>query len=404
MNTARWTWAVLGLALGLLPAGAEPDVNRLVDGNTAFALELYSQLDREGNLFVSPYSISSALAMTYAGARGATAAEMEQALHFQLGQEGTHPAFRELQGRLADIEKKGHIQLAVANSLWPQQDYPFLTDYLDGVKAAYDSVVVPQDFKGNTEGARRTINRWVEEKTREKIKDLIAPGNLDALTRLVLVNAIYFKGNWAVPFKPEQTATADFHIAADAVVPVPLMSQTRRMFYGEFDDCQVAKLPYAGGDLSMLVVLPRERDGLAALEERLTPDVLAAWREGLAERDVRMFLPKFKFTWGVRELNGPLKALGMEKAFSDVAADFSGMDGQVHWLYIGLVLHKAFVEVNEEGTEAAAATAVVMKARAMRPATPPDFRADHPFLYLIQEESTGAILFMGRVADPTKTE
>ena len=405
MRMRTGSLAVLAAVWAAGAWAAEPNLEPLVQGNTAFALDLYAQLRTQGgNLFLSPYSISSALAMTYAGARANTAAEMEKALHFTGGQAGTHPAFRELQGRLADIEKQGHIQLAVANSLWPQQDYPFLLEYLDGVKAAYDSVVAPQDFKGDPEGARRTINQWVESKTRDKIRDLIAPGNLDPLTRMVLVNAIYFKGNWAAPFPPEQTAPADFHVAAGSVVQVPLMSQTRRAFYGEFDGCQVVQLPYAGGDLSMLVVLPREQDGLAALEAKLTPERLAEWRAGLGEREVRVFLPKFKMTWGAFGLTGPLKALGMADAFSDTAADFSGMDGRLHWLYIGAVLHKAFVEVNEEGTEAAAATAVVMRVRAMRPATPPDFRADHPFLFLIQEEETGAILFMGRVADPSKTE
>jgi serine protease inhibitor len=405
MKMRKWAWAVWAAIWATGAWAAEPTLGPLVQGNTAFALDLYAQLRTQGgNLFLSPYSISSALAMTYAGARENTAAEMEKALHFDLGQAGTHPAFRELQGRLADIEQEGNIQLAVANSLWPQQDYPFLPEYLDAVKAAYDSVVAPQDFMGNTEGARRTINQWVEKKTRDKINNLIPPGNLDALTRLVLVNAIYFKGKWAAPFKPGQTAPANFFIAPESVVQVPLMSQTRRASYAEFDDCQAVKMLYAGGELSMLVVLPRDKGGLAALEAQLTPARLAEWRAGLGEREVRIFLPKFKLTWGAFKLNDPLKALGMAAAFDPALADFSGMDGHPGWLYVGLVLHKAFVEVNEEGTEAAAATAVVMQLRAMRPAPPPDFRADHPFLFLIQEEETGTILFMGRVADPTKTE
>lgn len=404
MRRKGW-WMVLAMGWAAVAGAAEPDLGPLVQGNTAFALDLYAQLRTQGgNLFLSPHSISSALAMTYAGARENTAAEMEKALHFTGGQAGTPPAFAALQERLAEIEKKGHIQLAVANSLWPQQDYPFLPEYLDGVKAAYGSVIAPQDFKSDTEGARRTINRWVEEKTRDKIKDLIQPGNLDPLTRLVLVNAIYFKGSWAGPFDPAQTEEGAFFVSPAAEVRVPLMAKTQRFPYAEFEDVQVAKLPYAGGELSMLVVLPREKDGLAALEARLAPERLAEWRAGLAEREVRIFLPKFKLTWGAVKLNGALKALGMADAFSDTQADFSGMDGQLHWLYIGAVLHKAFVEVNEEGTEAAAATAVVMRMKAMRPATPPEFRADHPFLFLIQEEETGAILFMGRVADPTKAE
>jgi serine protease inhibitor len=206
MKHSGW-WLALAMGWAAMAGAAEPDVGSLVQGNTAFALGLYGQLRTQGgNLFWSPYSISSALAMTYAGARANTAAEMEQTLHFTGGQAGTHPAFAALQARLTKIEEKGDIQLAVANSLWPHISHPFLPEYLAQVKAAYDAVITPQDFAGDTEGARRTINRWVEQKTRNKIKDLIPAGNLDALTRLVLVNAIYFKGNWAVPFKSAQTA------------------------------------------------------------------------------------------------------------------------------------------------------------------------------------------------------
>lgn len=404
MKMRAWLGTVLAAVLATAAGAAEPDVNALVQGNSAFALELYAKLRGEaGNLFLSPYSISSALAMTYAGARGNTAAEMETALHFTLGPEGTHPAFRALQARLEALQAAGGLQLAIANSLWPQQGYPFLPEYLDFIKSGYGAGITPLDYPGDTEGARQTINRWVEETTRAKIKDLIAPGALDSLTRLVLVNAIYFKGTWASQFKPEQTAPADFFVTPEVPVPVPLMTQTRQYPYAEFKDCQVVKLPYVGGDVSMLVVLPKEKDGLAALEAQLTPARLAEWRAALTERNVRVFLPKFKLTWGTFRLNEPLQALGMLDAFSETRADFSGMDGRPDWLYIKLVLHKAFVEVNEEGTEAAAATAVVMKVKSM-PVPPMEFRADHPFLFLIQEEQAGAILFMGRVVDPTKAE
>lgn len=400
MKRSAW---VLAWAIGwaAVASSAQPDLGPLVQGNTAFALDLYAQLrTQDGNLFMSPYSISSALAMTYAGARGQTAAEMQAALHFEQGSAGTHPAFAALQARLAEIETNGHVQLAMANSLWPQQGHPFLPEYLAQVQAAYAAGIAPLDYAGDAEGARQTINGWVARTTRDKIKDLIGPGVLDPLTRLVLVNAIYFKGRWAVPFRPAQTAGADFFVAADKTVRVPLMSQMRRMPYGEFEDGQVVKLLYAGGELSMLVVLPKDKTGLAALEARLVPERLAEWRNGLGEREVQLFLPKFKLTWGAVQLNDPLRALGMNAAFDDRLADFSGMDGHVDWLYVGAVLHKAFVEVNEEGTEAAAATAVTMQLRAMRPPPPVEFRADHPFLFLIQEEQTGAILFLGRVANP----
>lgn len=404
MKCRAW-WLALAIGSMAMASAADADLGPLVQGNTAFALDLYAQLRTQGgNIFLSPYSISSALAMTYAGARENTAAEMEKTLHLELGQAGTHSAFAALQRRLAEVEKRGNIQLAIANSLWPHASHPFRPEYLAQVKASYDTDVTPLDFAGDTEGARQTINRWVEKKTRDKIQELIPVGNLDALTRLVLVNAIYFKGNWAVPFKPSRTAQAEFFVAPDAGVPVPLMNQTRGLPYGEFADCQVVKLFYAGGELAMLVVLPRDKAGLAALEAQLSPGRLAEWRTGLGERQVQLFLPKFKMTWGVCELKDPLQALGMIDAFLDTQADFSGMDGHTDWLYVGAVLHKAFVEVNEEGTEAAAATAVAMQLRAMRPPPQVDFRADHPFLFIIQEEKTGTILFMGRVADPTKTE
>lgn len=394
--------AAAGWALGT--GAGEPDVGALARDNAAFAMDLYAQLrTQDGNLFFSPHSLSSALAMAYAGARGNTAAEMEKALRFSGGPEGTHAAFEALQKRLDAAQARGEVQLAVANSLWPQQGYPFLPDFLELVKARYDAGITPLDYAGDTEGARRTINGWVEEKTRGKIRDLIAPGNLDPLTRLALVNAICFKGSWASRFDAARTAEADFHVAADSTAKVPMMEQIRKFPLAETDDGQVLKLLYAGGNLSMLVALPREEEGLAAMEARLTPEALAAWRADLREREVRVILPKFKMTWGAATLNGVLKALGMADAFDEGRADFSGMDGRMGWLYIGLVLHKAFVEVNEEGTEAAAATAVAMKAKGM-PRPPLEFRADHPFLFLIQEEETGAILFMGRVADPTPTE
>ncbi len=403
MKRRAW-WMALAMGWAAAAGAGEPDVDTLVRGNTAFALELYAQLrSADGNLFFSPYSISSALAMTAAGARGETAAQMEKVLHFAPGGGETHAAFEAIQRRLEAVQSKGELQLAVANSLWPQKDYPFLPEFLALVEARYDAGITPLDFAGDTEGARQTINGWVEEKTREKIRDLIAQGNLDPLTRLVLVNAIYFKGSWASRFDAARTEVADFQVSADSTAKVAMMAQTRKFPYAETDECQVVKLPYAGGDLSMMVVLPREPDGLAALEAQLSPERLAEWTSQLAEREVRVQLPKFKMTWGAAELNGRLKALGMRDAFDGNRADFSGMDGKTDWLYIGLVLHKAFVDVNEEGTEAAAATAVAMRVKSMsRP--PVEFRADHPFLFLIQEEETGTILFLGRVADPTKAE
>ncbi len=379
-------------------AGAGESV---VPGNTAFALDLYAQLRAgEGNLFYAPYSVSTALAMTYGGARGETEKQMARTLHFGPGQERLHPAFAALAADLAAVQKKGKVKLSVANALWPQQDYRFLPAYLDLCKTHYGTTVTPLDYVRAAEPARQTINTWVEAQTNRKITNLIPPGVLDALTRLVLVNAIYFKGDWAAPFKPALTQSAPFRLASTKTVQARLMTRQDEFGYGEVPGLQILELPYAGNDLSMLVLLPRTDGGLPALEKALTVETLAAWSSSLRRRDVQVLFPKFKLT-AQFSLGHALAALGMPDAFAAGKADFSGMDGSRE-LFIGAVIHKAFVEVNEEGTEAAAATAVVMMATSMREPEPvPVFRADHPFLFLIRENRSGSILFCGRLADPT---
>jgi serpin B len=371
----------------------------VVDGNTAFALDLYQQLRApEGNLFFSPYSISTALAMTYAGARGNTEAEMARVLYFDLDrrtQEALHSAFADLEAHLAQIQAKGDIALHVANALWPQVGYAFLATFLDLCQRCYGVSITPVDYAADSEAARQQINAWVEEKTREKIKELLKPDHVTPLTTLILVNAIYFKGNWASQFDPEDTDDGPFYPLAGDAFKASLMRQKARFGYRGTDDIQVLELPYVGGDLSMLVLLPRERDGLPALEAALTTDNLALWTQRLHATEVQVVLPRFKLS-GQFDLGETLKAMGMVDAFG--AADFSGMTGQRD-LFISAVVHKAFVDVNEEGTEAAAATAVLM-ARSIPPPTPV-FRADHPFLFLIRENSSGSILFLGRVVDPT---
>jgi len=371
-----------------------------VAGNNAFALDLYSVLKKEkGNLFLSPYSISSALAMTYGGARGATAEEMAKALHFALGADKTHPAFAELNTVFDEIQKKGQVQLHIANSLWPQKDYRLLPEYLALTKRYYGVSITPVDYVKATEEARKIINTWVENRTKEKIKDLIGPGALDPVTVLVLVNAIYFKGNWASQFDPKRTTACDFSLLDDTKTQVSMMYQKGEFGYGEIEGAQLLELPYVGKELSMVLILPEKPEGLSKIEDQLTTDNLESWGSRLSEQDVNVYLPRFTITWGTFELNKPLQALGMRKAFGS-DADFSGMDG-TRSLFIGLVLHKAFVEVNEEGTEAAAATAVVMKRGLSRTYT---FKADHPFLFLIRDNVTESILFLGRVLDPSKGE
>ncbi len=388
------------LLLGSTASPAErPNLQTVVAGNTAFALELYKELrSADGNLFLSPYSISTALAMTYGGARETTAQQMAETLHFALDQKQLHRAFARLDDQLDAVQKKGAVQLHAANSLWPHKDYPFLRGYLTLMKRCYGASITPVDYKKATEDARKTINGWVEEETAAKIKELIKPGILTSLTRLVLVNAIYFKGNWARQFEESLTQDAPFYLTPKKTVHVSFMTQVHTLRYGEDGELQILELPYEGDDLAMLILLPMRAGGLPALEKELTTENLEKWTKHLLEQKVAVFVPKFKVTSEFR-LDETLKSMGMPDAFDETTANFSGMDGTM-FLYIGAAIHQAVVEVNEEGTEAAAATGVVMRVKAL-PESPSTFRADHPFIFLIRHNETGSILFMGRVADPT---
>ncbi len=398
---------VIATALLLMVCAAvgrttEPDPNAdrsaTVTGNTAFALDLYAKLRTEdGNLFLSPYSISTALAMTRAGANGQTAAEMDKVLHFTLPQDRLHPAFAALGKKInGDDDKKRGYQLSAANALWGQMGYGFSPDFLKLIQSSYGGGFREMDFAGATEDARQTINAWVEKETRDKIKDLLIKGDLTENTKLVLTNAIYFKGDWASQFKKDRTHDEAFHLTADKNVNVPMMHQEGSFpfYYGE--TMEALELPYAGGDLSMVLLLTRQEDGLADLEKALTHRNLETWLGKLHKvEELEVGIPKFKMTSRF-ELKDTLSEMGMPTAFSD-AADFSGFTGGPNGLHITHVIHKAFVDVNEEGTEAAAATAVVTDDKA-----PPRFFADHPFLFLIRDTRNGSILFLGRVADPTK--
>jgi serpin B len=397
--------SILVMAAFLRPSFIEANggsaVGRVVDGNTAFALQLYQNLaSAEGNLFLSPLSISTVLAMTYAGARGNTATEMAEALHFTLAGEELHSAFADLRRNLLEVEGKGGVRLKVANALWPQKGYPLLQEYVALVERYYRISVTPMDYTKAAEQARQTINQWVERETENKIKNLIPPGTLNPMTRLVLTNGICFKGDWASQFKKSATHEAPFSRMRKSSINVPMMTQQHRFKYGERDDLQTLELPYAGKDLSMVVLLPKGADGLPQIERMLTPARLAEWTGHLQEREVLVFLPKFTLTSQFR-VDDALKAMGMRDAFLPERADFSGMDGKPHWLHIGAVLHKAFVDVNEEGTEAAAATGVVARLTSVHE-EPPTFRADHPFLFLVKDNRTGSILFIGRVVEPSR--
>lgn len=373
------------------------DTAAVVAGNTRFAFELYRRLQAaEGNLFFSPYSISTALAMTYAGADGTTRQQLADTLRFIPDGQMLHAAFSTLQSQLKQEQEKGEIELSIANALWIENNFPLLHTFTSLTSRFYGAAVNQVRFKTDTEKARRTINTWVEEKTENKIQELIKPGVLDSFTRLVLTNAIYFKGNWARPFKKERTKEEQFWVEPGTSAMVPMMNQQEELGYMEDAMLQALEMTYTGDTLSMIVLLPRKTDGLKDLEGALTAELLSSRLESIRKCDVRVCMPKFTMT-SQFDLSRTLAAMGMPEAFSE-AADFSGMTGGKD-LFISAVVHKAFVDVNEEGTEAAAATGVVMRLTAA-PAPPPLFRADHPFIFLIRHNPTGSLLFLGRVARP----
>ena len=378
------------------------DIDSIVAGNNSFAFDLYRQLAKnKGNIFFSPYSISSALAMTYAGARGETARQMAEVMHFNLAQEKLHPAFFELTS-IFNAPGKDY-QLSVANALWGQIDYEFLPDFVEITNKYYGAGFKEVDYVGAREQARQMINLWVAGKTNGRIKDILQSEDLTELTRLVLTNAIYFKGKWQIQFKPEATKTMPFQVSANERVDVPMMHQVAKFNYAENDQAQVLELPYAGGDLSMVILLPKPGYELAELESMLSPELVQSWLSDLSMEKVEVFLPRFKLEERF-VLNRELQRLGMVDAFDEVRADFSGMTPGPQ-LYISTVIHKAFVEVNEEGTEAAAATAVVMNAKMSVSVMerPHLFLADHPFVFAIRDLRSGSILFMGRLSRPAKS-
>jgi len=380
---------------------APNNIESLAGGNTAFALDLYARLKTvDGNLFLSPYSISTCLAMTFAGARGDTAAQMAQTLHFGTNQNQLAASFNELQEQLNQEQEKNGMELDFANGIWAQKDHVFLAAFLDVARQSYGANLRQIDFRTRSETARTEINDWVGHETKGKITDLIQPGVVNPATQLVLVNAIYFKGQWAREFDKQNTANAPFSVTSTQKLPVPLMNLTADFKYAEVGGLQLLELPYAGDGFAMVVLLPRDVDGLKNLENLLNKQTLDHWLTQARELNVAVLLPKFKLA-AQFSLAKPLREMGMTDAFTP-GADFSGMDGERD-LFISAVVHKAFVDVNEEGTEAAAATGVVMRMNAVRmPRTTPIFRADHPFIFLIRDLHSGSILFLGRVVDPTR--
>jgi serpin B len=377
-------------------------VAAVVEAGNRFAFDLYDRLRRkDGNLFFSPASISLALAMAYAGAAENTESEMAKALHFQMGKAQLNEEMRALLESWNSSDKKRGFRLAVANRLWGQDGFKFLPDFLRVTRVDYGAELAPLDFH-QPEAARQTINRWIEDKTQDKIKNLIPTAQAVNGAFLVLTNAVYFKGDWQAQFDKNGTKDEDFHVSLANKFKVPMMRQKHKFRYAAADDLRLLDLPYGDGTLSMVVLLPDKVDGLDQLEAKLSTANIQKWMAAAQAQDVIVFLPKFK-TIAEFQLADTLKAMGMASAFNPKTADFSGMTGRKE-LYFSAVIHKAFVDVNEEGTEAAAATGVIMirSSAVMRPKAPPVFRADQPFVFLIRDNRNGAILFLGRVNDPTK--
>ena len=388
------------------PSIPTTDQEELVRGNTAFALDLYHYLkDEEGNFFYSPYSISQALAMTYAGARGETEAEMATTLQFTLPQDRLHPAINALDQELASRSELGTyatelgdegFRLRIVNALWGQQDYTFLPGFLDTLAENYGAGMRLLDYAADPECARRTINHWVSDQTEERIEELIPRGVIDKLTRLVLTNAIYFHASWSYPFDPDETAPGIFHLLDGGQVTVPMMRQSESIGYAAGEGFQAIGLPYQEHALSMLLLIP-EAGELASFEASLTPSRLDEILAIMENRPVHLTMPRFTIESSLG-LVDTLRTLGMPAAFG-AEADFSGMDG-TRALFIGEVLHQAFVSVDEAGTEAAAATAVMVP-MGISEREPVEVAVDRPFLFAIRDRKTGAILFFGRCTDPT---
>ncbi|XAL98385.1 serpin family protein [Phycisphaeraceae bacterium D3-23] len=388
----------------------------VTDGNNALAINMYRELVAAGgpadNVFFSPMSITAALSLTYEGARGETMAEFEHVLGVPSDAAGDwgRPQYHRAMGGLLDSlsgDDKPY-ELAVANALWGEQTLPFIPAFTQTLDAHYDAGLELVDFKGDPETQRSRINGWVADRTHDRIQDVLPEGSVDGLTRLVLVNAIYFKAQWAKTFYDGATDDAPFYLlpgdADVASVDVPLMRQHEERFkVGSFDGYAALQMHYSEGDLSMVILLPDDADGLAALEAQLTPELIAQTIDGLTYETTNIWLPKWEMTLDY-DLIPALQAMGMERAFEAGRADFTGISDSAEGegLYITGAFHKAFIAVDENGTEAAAATAMIVgELSAALPDQVIDFRADHPFVYLIRDNRTGAILFMGRVTDPS---
>jgi len=379
-------------------------MTKLATSSNALGFDLYGRVkSAPGNLAMSPASISAALAMTFGGARGETEAQMKRVLHV----DGSRDAVMSEWGRLSRaLQSPGRpLTLRIANRLFGEKTVKFEQPFIDKTQADFAAPLEPNDFKNAFEPARAHINAWALDQTERRIKELLPPASLDNLTRLVLVNAIYFLADWADPFEKTATYDAPFNVSPGTPKKTPMMHRGGQYRLAQADGVKVLELPYKGGDASMLVILPDAKDGLADVETALTAAKLDAWRGALGTEQVTVSLPRFEVSpTPSMSLGDDLKSLGMPDAFDRDKADFTGIANPAdrrERLKIDKVFHKAFVKVDEKGTEAAAATAVVMAKGGGPPAAALEFNADHPFAFAIVDKATGLVLFLGRVADPT---
>jgi len=370
----------------------------VVNANTLFSADVYNLYnEEEKNIFFSSYSISSALTMTYEGAKGQTAEEMKKVLHLPSDKNITRSDFRTINEEI-NAENKS-FQLSVVNALWAQEEYPFIEDYFTIVDTYYGGKVSNLNFANNAESSRKEINDWVEQQTSNRIKNLLSKGSVSPSTKLILTNAIYFKGDWNNKFKTRYTEKEKFMLSSGQEVNVLMMHKTSYYNYGETNNVQILEMDYEGREISMLVILPKENSDV--IDKDIDGKTIREWQDSVGRAKVEVSFPKFKFETEYSMAND-LQQMGMSAAFNPTMADFTGMTTKEE-LFISQVVHKTFVEVTEEGTEAAAATAVSMMASSAGPGEPEEikvFKADHPFIFIIQQKDSGNILFMGKVNNP----
>mgnify|MGYP006283506327 CR=1 FL=1 len=388
--------AILVFFAGQLNAQETMEFSKSVN---SFNWKFYQEIKEDPvNIIYSPHSISSALALPYNGAKGTTKEEMSDVMAFDNNLDALNASYHQLSEYLNNNIKS--ISLNIANALWAQKNLKLNAPYLKAIDSYYEGELNYCNFAGNPEEAREEINNWVEKKTANKIQDLLKKGSIERSTRLVLVNAIYFNAPWQEQFEKERNTEETFYIFSKCKMVATYMHKSIQTRYFNHKLFQAVELPYKGGDASMLILLPKERYGLMDLEKWINDERYGEMLKGMKRTQANVSLPKFKYTWE-QTINDPLQEMGMKRAFSG-SAEFSGITDKER-LFIDKVIHKAFIDVNEEGTEAAAATAVVMRKTAIIPETT-DFKVDHPFLFIIKENRNNTILFAGRVLEPKYKE